>query len=61
MLAWYAAAIFVSKEAEEAVRKRDGATPDETVESVHAISQSLLDALGIKSGCVGSYPDKISN
>jgi hypothetical protein len=34
-------------EAEEAVRTRDRATPDEKVEAVDILNQSTLDRLGI--------------
>lgn len=53
---YYAAAIFIPSEAEEAVRKRDGATPDELVEAIEAISQATLDGLGVAKGGVVPYP-----
>ena len=48
----YAAAFFMPNEAEEAVRKRDRATPDEKVEAVDILSQTTLDRLGIGPGNV---------
>lgn len=53
---YYAAALFMPAEAEEAVRKRDGATPDELVEAVEPISQATLDGLGVAKGAVAPYP-----
>ena len=55
---YYGARFFMSGEAEDAVKVRDGATQDEEVEAIEPLSQSTLDGLGIANGGVAPYPDQ---
>jgi len=49
----FAAAISGPSEAEEAVKRRDRSTPNETVKAVSTLSKTTLDRLGLTPGDVG--------